>query len=295
MIFRSDDISAQPEQQTSRWHDWRRKGIGASDVPIILGLSPWKTPLELYEEKISTSPKKESGNFATQRGQWLEQEARTQYELLVGQDAPPILVVHPEYEFMRASLDGYVESEKIVLEIKCPGREDHKTALNGKVPEKYYPQVQYQLLITGADKAHYFSFDGEAGCIVEVKPDADYQAMLVERVKNFWEENVLKRVPPEPSKQDKVHVTDDSGKSLFRRFKAIKQEIDRLTEELNIVREDILSRFKGQERTVECEGVQLLFTIRKGAVDYDSIPQLEKVDLDQYRKPSAVVPMIKLI
>ena len=29
----------------------RRAGLGASDAPAALGLSPWKTPLELFLEK----------------------------------------------------------------------------------------------------------------------------------------------------------------------------------------------------------------------------------------------------
>src|SRR3990167_10286820 len=34
------------------WLEARRQGLGASDAPVILGLSPWKTPLALYAEKL---------------------------------------------------------------------------------------------------------------------------------------------------------------------------------------------------------------------------------------------------
>lgn len=285
------------QQGSNSWHDWRKKGIGASDVPILLGLSPWKTPLELFNEKTNqTKPDaKSSGNFATIRGQWLEQEARTQYELLADCDMPPILVVHPEYPYMRASLDGYNIELSRVLEIKCPGKEDHKTAMAGKVPEKYYPQVQYQLLVTGAKEAHYYSFDGEQGCVVEVKPDAEYQAMLIEKVKHFWEDHVLKGVPPAPTKADKVFVTDSKGVELFSAYKALKAKIDVLTDELTSIKNEIVQRFGGEGRPVECAGVQLMFQTRKGSVDLESVTELQGVDLSKYRKPDTHIPILRVI
>jgi len=30
----------------------RRKGIGGSDVAAIAGLNPWKTPLQVWKEKV---------------------------------------------------------------------------------------------------------------------------------------------------------------------------------------------------------------------------------------------------
>ena len=42
------------EQKSEEWLDWRKKGIGSSDAPIIMGVSPWKTPFELWEEKTGT-------------------------------------------------------------------------------------------------------------------------------------------------------------------------------------------------------------------------------------------------
>jgi predicted phage-related endonuclease len=196
---------------------------------------------------------------------------------------------------MRASLDGYNLELSRVLEIKCPGKEDHKTAMAGAVPEKYLPQVQYQLLVTGAKEAHYFSFDGEAGCIVEVKPDAEYQAMLVEKVKHFWEDHVLKGVPPEPTKADKVFVTDPKGVELFSSYRATKAKIDALSDELTKLKEEIVKRFGAEERPVECAGVQLMFQRRRGTIDLDSIEELKNVNIDKYRKPDTSVAILRVI
>ena len=33
------------------WLEERRKGIGGSDVAAIMGLSPWKTAYQVYQDK----------------------------------------------------------------------------------------------------------------------------------------------------------------------------------------------------------------------------------------------------
>ena len=43
------DISTLTEDQ---WLDWRRKGIGGSDVAVALNSSPYRTARELYYDKI---------------------------------------------------------------------------------------------------------------------------------------------------------------------------------------------------------------------------------------------------
>ena len=38
-------------QRTPAWLEWRAGGVSASDVAILLGLSPYKTPWRLWAEK----------------------------------------------------------------------------------------------------------------------------------------------------------------------------------------------------------------------------------------------------
>jgi putative phage-type endonuclease len=177
------------------WHDWRGKGLGASDAPIVLGVSPWKTRQELWLEKTGQVAKEYKTNWAIDRGNRLEPLARAHYELMVGFDAPALIVEHPKYPFIRASLDGYSKSNSRVLEIKCPGKADHENALKGKVPKKYYPQIQHQLFVTGAKSADYFSFDGHNGCIVTVPPDRAFIVHMVNLLIEFWD-CVLKKEKP---------------------------------------------------------------------------------------------------
>jgi putative phage-type endonuclease len=190
------------------WLEWRKKGLGASDSPIIMGVSPWMTRYDLWMQKTGQKITKDgvNSNWAIDRGNRLEPLARAHYELMVGFSAPAILCEHPKYPFIRASLDGYNAENQIVLEIKCPGRVDHDKAMRGKIPMKYYPQVQHQLFVSNAKKADYFSFDGHNGVIVEVTPDPIYIAWMLGELIKFWEAINLK-IPPEPIN----HVVVPSG------------------------------------------------------------------------------------
>lgn len=65
-------------QRSEEWLKWRALGITATDIPVILGLSPYKTPWQLWAEKIGRiNPPDLSGNPNIQRGVALEDKARS--------------------------------------------------------------------------------------------------------------------------------------------------------------------------------------------------------------------------
>ena len=50
------------------WLKERQKGVGGSDVAAILGLSPWRTPYDVYLDKIGEAPKEltsQAAHFGT--------------------------------------------------------------------------------------------------------------------------------------------------------------------------------------------------------------------------------------
>ena len=106
-------------QNTAEWHRWRRKGIGASDAPVIMGETPFKTPRTLWSIKTGRMQEGPAGP-AAQRGRELERFARRAYEQQTGIQVEPLCLVHTEFEWMRASLDGLSFDGSTLLEIKCP-------------------------------------------------------------------------------------------------------------------------------------------------------------------------------
>ena len=183
------------KQGSPEWLAYRRQGIGCSDAPVIMRVSPWRSPLELWRIKLGLAVEEEQ-NDAMRRGVELEPIARALYEAEAGQIVEPALVVHREYEWLRASLDG-ITLDGMPIEIKCPGRNAHNDALEGRIPDYYWPQVQHILLAVGVARLDYVSFDGANIVIVPVDQDASYQRDLLAAELEFWR-SVVNRIPPEP-------------------------------------------------------------------------------------------------
>ena len=151
-----------------------------------MGVSPYTTPHQLWLLKTGRD-EPHDGNWATRRGSAMEPMARAYYELMNDTDMPPALLEHYEFPWLRASMDGWNRKQKIGLEIKCPGAKNHALAMDGKIPDEYFPQLQHQLFVSGAEYIDYFSFDGKRGAVVKVYPDLEYIVGYVSRARSFWE------------------------------------------------------------------------------------------------------------
>lgn len=144
------------------WLKARKSGIGGSEVAAILGLSPYKTNIELWEEKTGRrEPKDLSDNPFVQYGKKAEEHLRALFAL----DFPEYEISYdkykifrnPEYPFILATLDGYLtdyeKGRQGVLEIKTaeiiqPGQWQK---WKDQIPQVYYCQCIHQLLATGFD------------------------------------------------------------------------------------------------------------------------------------------------
>lgn len=75
----------------------------------------------------------------------------------------------------------------LILEIKCPLRgcrsDLWQDVSAGTVPEHYMAQVQHQLMVAGAENAHLWVYDGQAGILHAIERDEAW----IERIKEGWE------------------------------------------------------------------------------------------------------------
>jgi putative phage-type endonuclease len=181
-------------QGTTAWLAWRRGGIGASDAPVIMGVSPWMDLDTLWLDKTGQRAGSPS-NHAMRRGQQLEPVARDLYVRTTRVRVEPICLEHGTHAWMRGSLDGLNADGSVVVEIKCPGERDHSVARHGQVPAKYVPQLQHLLAVSAARVCHYWSYRDGAGTLVEVEPDPGYIDELIARERDFWRHVVEGRRP----------------------------------------------------------------------------------------------------
>jgi putative phage-type endonuclease len=271
------------QQNTPEWLQIRKSKIGSSDAPVIMQVSPWNTPYCLWQQKLDLAPSTQS-NSAMQRGHHLETPARLELEKLTGLFFLPAVLIHPENDWMMASVDAIDPEHKVIAEIKCPSTQDHNLAKDGRIPDKYYPQVQHQLEVCQLQEAIYFSFDGNSGVIVKVKRDDDYIKKMICMEKEFYE-CLQDLVPPKLMDRDYVEKTDDMWNHTAAEWLQITQQIDLLSEKEKIFRESLIGMC--QNKNSKGSGVKLMKIFRKGSVDYEKIPEIKSIDLEIYRKKSS--------
>ncbi|MDI9469046.1 MAG: YqaJ viral recombinase family protein [Bacillota bacterium] len=145
------------------WLEERRKGIGGSDAAAILGLSPWKSNTQLWEEKTGLrEPDQPSNLEAIEYGNRAEGSLRQLFKL----DFPEFKVRYRNHQilqsniapWMQASLDGELtdrDGRQGILEIKTTriASSMQSESWAGQVPQTYYCQLLHYLLVTGYDFA----------------------------------------------------------------------------------------------------------------------------------------------
>lgn len=266
------------------WLQWRRGGVGSSDAPIIMGVAPWDgaTPRNLWHEKLTGNSGKQE-KYAMTRGKELEPVARTWFENTMNVTVFPKNQMHKDMSWVRASLDGIDLENKVMVEIKCPNKEDHFVAINKKVPEKYWPQVQHQLLVTGLEGMYYCSFDGLDGAIVEISRDNSYIDFLLEEEQKFWN-MVLNKEPPPLTDKDFVSMEkNNKWRSLASQWLAISERLDKTEAEEKEIRQLMIAL--SQDHSAIGHGVKIHKSMVDGAIDYKQIMKDHpNINWKDYRK-----------
>lgn len=152
------DKTGQTEQE---WQEFRQnmKGIGGSDVAIIMGLSPFKTAYSLWLEKTGKVKKANLDNEFIEWGNLLEPVIRDKFRRETGFSVTECHYVlqHDQFEFMLANIDGTVcdnnKGELGILEIKTTS-ERHKKDWESGPPDYYMLQIQHYLGVTDYSYAY---------------------------------------------------------------------------------------------------------------------------------------------
>lgn len=160
-------------QSSPEWHAHRATHLNASDVPAMLGISPYKTRSQLLDE-MATGISQEFDE-ATQRrfadGHRFEALARPLAEHIIGKTLYPVVGSEGK---LSASFDGLTMDETICFEHKSLNNELKnimRTAVieGADLPELYRAQMEQQLMISGARQCLFMasSWDSENNLLEE--------------------------------------------------------------------------------------------------------------------------------
>jgi putative phage-type endonuclease len=268
------------------WHGKRQKGIGSSDVASILGISPFTSIKELWKKKTGRGADFK-GNWATERGQRLEPIAREKYEKLVGDKYPPEFIYSKDNPVFLANFDGINHDLKIAIEIKCPGQKAHQMALLGEIPDYYYCQCQWLLMVCEYNSLFYISWDGESEdmAIIHVQADKEYQMKMKVAAAAFWSLVEQDIEPGDPVKEGEQKLEDEELIRLLTQYSAAKAHRDIFEKEVDSYLEKIQAY--ATSKLTLCGGFKMEWVERRGVIDYTKVPQLKDVNLEQFRKNSS--------
>lgn len=162
----------------AEWLEARKDGLGASDAAAVLGISPWKTNVRLWEEKtglvvpedIGDKPVVKYGNDAEPLLRQFFALDHPEYRVSF---MPYRIIEHPELPFITCTPDGELEEiatgRRGGLEIKTTEILSASGWLRWKdrIPDEYYAQVCHQMLAAGWEfvellaQIKYTTADGE--------------------------------------------------------------------------------------------------------------------------------------
>jgi putative phage-type endonuclease len=187
--------------------EMRRTGVSASDVSAIVGVNPWRSPLDVYCEKLGIAPEQPE-SAAMKAGNYLEPVIADWYADDRGIARSRLVemgtVRHAEHEWMLCTPDRAVmavdeTSWSHGLECKTTGvnlRHDWGDGPDD-VPDYYRTQCAWSMAVTGIDRWDLaVLIGGQDFRVYELHRDLELEAALIEKCKAFWFDHVVPGNPP---------------------------------------------------------------------------------------------------
>jgi len=190
---------------TDEQREQRKLGIGGSDMPIILGLSNYKTPYQLYLEKKGILSTGDEMSPVQYWGNRLEAVIRDEFadrnKVLI---QTPDTIIHPFHDFLRANIDGYIVSWDAVLEVKCSSQfmaSEWGEDGSDYIPMAYLAQVAHYCSVLNAQSAYIaVLIGGHDYRQYKYVRDAELEKTIIDAATAFWDA-IQKDLPPPATNQ----------------------------------------------------------------------------------------------
>lgn len=258
------EIAKINEMTREQWLSLRQIGIGGSDAGAILGVNKWKSPFQVYMDKIE--PYYEDQSEAAYWGTELEDMVAKEFEKRTGKKVRRNnrVLQSVENPFMIANLDREVVGENAILECKTANAYLAKEWEGDEIPASYIVQVQHYMAVRGSDKAYIAVLIGGQRFIwKEIPRDEDFINFLVKEERKFWNEHILTLVPPtldgssaaekylkERYKESDPELTVDlkaKYNNEIEEFLSIKEQIKRMEEVATAIENNIKNELGSAE------------------------------------------------
>lgn len=173
------------------WRERRRKFIGGSDAPAIMGVCPFKSPLQVWAAKQGLDYVDDLQTEAMGWGNRLEPVICEALSERLGEPVrrwdQDLIVIHPTRQWQACTPDAFVgEGQDRLVEIKTTSSYRAGDWEEGP-PLNYQVQVQHNLAVTGAKEAFVACLIGGQRLVVHrVEPVPVFIAEMCVREEAFW-------------------------------------------------------------------------------------------------------------
>jgi putative phage-type endonuclease len=248
----------------------RSKYIGGSDIGAILGLSKFRTPLEVWMEKTGKEVRQldslplRFGSFAEEFVA-SEYARATNFELLHDES----IYIHPTHPMMSAHVDRFILGDGLnkpatrLLECKTANpfaRGEWGEPGTDQVPMSYLCQCIWYMAITGIEQCDLAVLFGNSDFrIYEIERDLELEAIVIEKALHFWNDYVLKDIAPpaqtEGDYQALFKKTDPSKTieanpktvELIRQLQSLSTQSGDVDEQITQIKQHIMNEMKEAE------------------------------------------------
>ncbi|MDN6626249.1 MAG: YqaJ viral recombinase family protein [Pisciglobus halotolerans] len=185
------------------YYDWlqqRRGSLGGSDVSAVLGFNKYRSTYQLWLDKtgqieIDDDEPSEAAHF----GNILEQVVADEFVRRTGIKVRNDNKMHfkKEKPYLSANIDRAVIGENAFLECKTASEWLKNDWNEEEIPTAYMLQIQHYMNVLGSDYCYIAALIGGNKFIwKKVERDQELIDLIEQRLTDFWEVNVVKKVEP---------------------------------------------------------------------------------------------------
>jgi len=242
--------------KSKEWYQRRRQGITGSDIGAICFLNPYRSPLEVYLDKVSEEEQQDISSEPIYWGNRLEDVIADEYAIRqnVKVSVEPNILQHKEYDFILGSIDRWVNDGEYILECKTIGsRLINQLGEVGtdQIPSYWLAQVAWYVAITDTPKADIAVLAaGQDFRIYTYNRNKDLEDKIIKIGVNFWHNHIEKRIPPKcvntrdtfnlfPQSHHHEIVAESNILEKWEQLKAAKEEENRIADTIEKLKTDI--------------------------------------------------------
>ena len=205
----------------TEWLRARKMGITGTDAGAIAGMNPYKSSFSVYQEKVTPEVEADVDNERMREGRDLEEYVARRFTEQTGLKTKRALAIfqNDAHPLLLADFDRLIIGQRAGLECKTVSPYASGQWANGKIPAHYLMQVQHYLAVSGYECWYIAALIfGQELIIHKVPRDEELIESLITVEERFWNEHVVKQVPPEPD------GSNDYTKMLERKYRGDREK-----------------------------------------------------------------------